>query len=70
MYRPNVSVIVADTFRRDHVGAYGNPYIRTPHLDEFARSAAVFDAHVGSPFPTGRQALRVCASFAVPLSRY
>src|SRR5215208_6965852 len=36
--RPNVVVIVADTFRGDHLGAYGNPRIRTPHLDEFARS--------------------------------
>jgi arylsulfatase A-like enzyme len=49
---PNVVVIVADTFRRDHMGAYGNPYIRTPHLDEFARSSVVFDNHVISSFPT------------------
>ena len=52
MDRPNVVVIVADTFRRDHLGAYGNPFIRTPHLDEFARSAVVFDRHVISSFPT------------------
>jgi arylsulfatase A-like enzyme len=50
--RPNVVVIVADTFRRDHLGAYGNPYIRTPYLDEFARSSVVFDHHVVSSFPT------------------
>src|SRR5918995_2861132 len=50
--RPNVVVIVADTFRRDHLGAYGNPFISTPHLDEFARSSAVFDNHVISSFPT------------------
>src|ERR687886_403572 len=50
--RPNVVVIVADTFRRDHLGAYGNPRIRTPHLDEFARSSVVFDHHVVSSFPT------------------
>ncbi|MDP9479479.1 MAG: sulfatase-like hydrolase/transferase [Actinomycetota bacterium] len=50
--RPNVVVIVADTFRRDHLGAYGNPYIRTPHLDGFARSSVVFDNHVVSSFPT------------------
>src|SRR5215218_8985880 len=50
--RPNVVVIVADTFRRDHLGVYGNPRIRTPHLDEFARSAVVFDHHVVSSFPT------------------
>src|SRR5215211_5053611 len=50
--RPNVVVIVADTFRSDHLGVYGNPRIRTPHLDEFARSAVVFDHHVVSSFPT------------------
>src|SRR5918999_2339503 len=49
---PNVVVIVADTFRRDHLGAYGNGRIRTPHLDEFARSSVVFDNHVLSSFPT------------------
>jgi arylsulfatase A-like enzyme len=48
----NVVVIVTDTFRRDHLGAYGNPYIRTPHLDEFARSSVVFDRHTISSFPT------------------
>src|SRR3712207_8567390 len=50
--RPNVVVIVSDTFRRDHLGAYGNPYIHTPYLDEFARSSVVFDGHVISSFPT------------------
>jgi Sulfatase len=45
-------VIVADTFRRDHLGAYGNPYISTPHIDEFARSSVVFDRHVISSIPT------------------
>ncbi|WP_166179866.1 sulfatase-like hydrolase/transferase [Rubrobacter tropicus] len=52
MDRPNVVVIVADTFRRDHIGAYGNPYIKTPYLDTFARQSAVFDHHVVSSFPT------------------
>ena len=52
MDRPNVVMIVADTFRRDHLGAYGNPYISTPHIDEFARSSVVFDQHVISSFPT------------------
>jgi arylsulfatase A-like enzyme len=49
---PNFLVIVSDTFRGDHLGAYGNPRIRTPHLDEFARSSVVFDHHVVSSFPT------------------
>ena len=52
MDRPNVVVIVADTFRRDHLGAYGNPRIRTPYLDELARSSVVFENHLLSSFPT------------------
>jgi arylsulfatase A-like enzyme len=50
--RHNFVVIVSDTFRRDHLGTYGNPFIHTPHLDEFARSAVVFENHVLSSFPT------------------
>lgn len=50
--RPNVVVIVSDTFRSDHLGAYGNPYIQTPNLDAFARSSVVFEGHRVSSFPT------------------
>jgi arylsulfatase A-like enzyme len=50
--RPNVVMIVSDTFRRDHLGAYGHPYIRTPNLDRFAAGAVVFDQHRISSFPT------------------
>ena len=50
--RPNVLVIVSDTFRRDHLGAYGNPWIRTPNLDAFASRAVIFDGHTNSSFPT------------------
>ena len=50
--RLNVVMIVADTFRRDHLGAYGNPSIRTPNLDRFAEGAVVFDHHRISSFPT------------------
>jgi arylsulfatase A-like enzyme len=50
--RPNVVVIVCDTFRHDHVGAYGNRTIRTPNLDRFAERSVVFDHHVISSFPT------------------
>jgi arylsulfatase A-like enzyme len=49
---PNLLVIVSDTFRRDHLGAYGNPRIRTPYLDELARSSVVFENHLLSSFPT------------------
>jgi arylsulfatase A-like enzyme len=50
--RPNVVVIVSDTFRRDHLGAFENTNIHTPHLDEFARSSVLFDRHIISSFPT------------------
>jgi arylsulfatase A-like enzyme len=50
--RPNVVFIVSDTFRRDHLGAYGNAQIRTPYLDRLARQSVMFDHHVISSFPT------------------
>ncbi|MDP9480553.1 MAG: sulfatase-like hydrolase/transferase [Actinomycetota bacterium] len=50
--RPNILVVVSDTFRRDHLGAYGNPNIHTPHLDALARQSVVFDQHLISSFPT------------------
>jgi arylsulfatase A-like enzyme len=49
---PNVVLIVCDTFRRDHLGVYGNTTIRTPHLDRFAADSVVFDHHLIASFPT------------------
>jgi arylsulfatase A-like enzyme len=47
-----VIYMMADTFRRDHLGAYGNDWIHTPNLDRFASESALFEnAHIGS-FPT------------------
>ncbi len=48
----NVIWIVADTFRRDHLGAYGNPIIRTPALDALAAKSMRFDRHYAAGFPT------------------
>ena len=48
----NVIWIVADTFRRDHLGAYGNEYIRTPSLDALASRSVRFDGHYAGGFPT------------------
>ena len=48
----NVIWIVSDTFCRDHLGAYGNSFIRTPSLDALAASAVRFDNHYSSGFPT------------------
>ena len=48
----NVIWIVADTLRRDHMGAYGNDRIRTPVLDALAAKSVRFDAHYCGAFPT------------------
>ena len=39
---PNVVLIVLDTTRRDHLGAYGSSYGLTPHLDGLARESSVY----------------------------
>ena len=39
----NVIFIMSDSFRRDHLGCYGNQRIRTPNLDRFAQESIVFD---------------------------
>ena len=49
---PNFLVIVSDTLRRDHVGAYGNDWIKTPALDRLAARAVVFENHLIGSFPT------------------
>ena len=44
--------IVADTFRQDHLGCYGNADIRTPSLDALAEQSVRFDRHYAAGFPT------------------
>ncbi len=48
----NVIWVTSDSFRRDHIGAYGNQEIRTPSLDRFAEKAIRFDKHYAAGFPT------------------
>jgi len=38
----NVIMVMSDSFRRDHIGALGNKWIRTPALDRFAGQATDF----------------------------
>jgi len=45
--------MMTDTFRRDHIGAYGNKRIKTPNLDKLASISHVFDRHYTGSFPTG-----------------
>ena len=50
--RLNFVVIVADTFRQDHLGCYGNDWVATPHLDRLAARSIVFDRCDAASFPT------------------
>ena len=40
--RPNVVVVILDSLRKDHVGAYGNDRIETPSLDSLANPVCKF----------------------------
>ncbi|MBN1417954.1 MAG: sulfatase-like hydrolase/transferase [Planctomycetes bacterium] len=42
--RPNVLLIMTDTQRKDDMGIYGNPAIRTPNLDAIARGGVRFES--------------------------
>ena len=48
----NIVFLCADTFRRDHLGCYGNDWIYTPNLDKLAAQSLVFDRHYAASFPT------------------
>tara|TARA_A100001037_G_scaffold279349_1_gene281101 strand:- start:28 stop:1578 length:1551 start_codon:yes stop_codon:yes gene_type:complete len=40
--RPNILLLIADDASRDSFGAYGCPYIQTPHFDRIAREGIRF----------------------------
>ena len=42
--RPNIVMIVSDDHGRDALGCYGNPVVRTPHLDALAADGTRFTA--------------------------
>lgn len=50
--KPNLIVLVCDTFRRDHVGCYGAAGVATPNIDRFAHESVRFDAAYACSFPT------------------
>ena len=46
----NVLFIMCDQLRRDYLGCYGHPTIRTPHIDALAARGTRFDrAYVQGP---------------------
>ena len=49
---PNILLIAVDSLRRDHMSLYGYGRLTTPHLDRFARSAAVFERTFCPNVPT------------------
>ena len=48
----NIVLVVIDSLRQDHVGAYGNKWIHTPHLDAFAKEAVRFTRCYSDAEPT------------------
>lgn len=48
----NVIWIIADTFRKDAMGAYGNKKIYLPVLDSLATKSTRFTRHYAASFPT------------------
>ncbi|MCX7011925.1 MAG: sulfatase-like hydrolase/transferase [Candidatus Sumerlaeota bacterium] len=48
----NSILIVLDTWRRDHSGAYGNQRIHTPNINKFATKSAVFENAYFASYPT------------------
>jgi N-sulfoglucosamine sulfohydrolase len=48
--RPNVLLVLSDDHSAAHVGAYGNPDIKTPNLDAFAKEGLRFERmYVAAP---------------------
>ncbi len=48
----NVVVVIVDSLRRDHVGAYGNDWIKTPNLDALAGESLRFTKAHPDAMPT------------------
>ena len=55
----NVVLVIIDSLRKDHVGAYGNRWIKTPSLDAFARESLRFTRAYPESLPT------ICARRAI-----
>ena len=49
---PNVVLVIVDSVRRDHVGVYGNGWIRTPNLDALAKESLRFSRPYPESIPT------------------
>ena len=48
----NVIMLINDTWRWDYLGCYGNDWIKTPNLDQFASEATLFEYCYAEGLPT------------------
>lgn len=48
----NIAVVILDSLRRDHVGVYGNDWVRTPNLDALAKDSLRFTQPYPESIPT------------------
>jgi arylsulfatase A-like enzyme len=55
----NVVLVIIDSLRKDHVGAYGNNWIQTPNLDALSRESLRFTRAYPESLPT------ICARRAI-----
>jgi arylsulfatase A-like enzyme len=56
---PNVVLVILDSLRKDHIGAYGNNWIKTPNLDALANESLRFTRAYPESAPT------ICARRAI-----
>jgi arylsulfatase A-like enzyme len=55
----NVILVILDSLRKDHVGAYGNEWIKTPNMDALAKESLRFTRAYPESIPT------ICARRAI-----
>ncbi|HDJ89878.1 MAG TPA: hypothetical protein ENG40_04220, partial [Thermoprotei archaeon] len=48
----NVFIIMLDSLRPDHLGCYGNNWIKTPCIDSFSRESIIFEKAYSEGLPT------------------
>jgi arylsulfatase A-like enzyme len=48
----NLILVVVDSLRQDHLGCYGNEWIKTPNIDSFAAESAIFENVRSEALPT------------------
>ncbi|MDA1314844.1 MAG: sulfatase [Acidobacteria bacterium] len=74
--RPNILIVLSDDLGYGDLACYGNPVIRTPHLDRFAKEGLRFtDCYAGAPncspsrtaLMTGRTPTRVGIHNWIPM---